>query len=691
MKMGRFAFLGVVALLLATGVAFTDEGMWVYNSLPIKKIEEKYHFTVTDAWSSAVMKASVRFNSGGSGSFVSADGLVITNHHVAFDTIEKLSTSEKKNYLRDGFYAKTLEEELKAPDLELNQLQSIEDVTAKVEAAVTPEMSAEQAAAARKSAIAGIEKESFETTGLKSDVVTLYQGGQYHLYRYRKFTDVRLVFAPESAIAFFGGDADNFEFPRYDLDVTFFRVYENGKPAKIENYFPWSKDGAKAGELVFVSGHPGRTSRMFTADTLRYLRDVQIPYVKGLLNRREVMLQQFSVRGKEEARQAKGDLFSIQNSRKVYDGRIRGLQDSRLILEKERSETALRGQLASDPELVAFGGAWENIEKTLKAHKKILIPFSLLETGHAFQSKLFQIARTLVRLADENPKPNDERLAEYRDSNRESLEQQLFSNAPIYPEFEKAKLADSLEFLVIQLGQNHSIVKKVLQGKDPLTRAAELVDDTVLLNVESRKYFAKEGKKALATSQDRMLELAKLIDGAARNLRHTYESTVEEPQRQAYAQIAKVLFKLKGTDQYPDATFTLRLSYGEVKGYEHQGKMIDPFTTLGGAFSHAEQHEGQADYALPKSWIAAKDRLNPSTPFNFVSTNDTIGGNSGSPVINKNKEFVGIIFDSNIHSFTGDYQYSGAKKRAISVASQAILETLREVYGANSLVAELTK
>jgi len=556
---------------------------------------------------------------------------------------------------------------------------------------VTPEMTAEQAAAARKAKIASVEKESFDKTGLRSDVITLYQGAQYHLYRFKKYTDVRLVWAPEASIAFFGGDADNFEFPRYDLDAAFFRVYENGQPVKPQHYFPFSPTGTKEGDLVFVSGNPGKTSRLYTAATLKYLRDVSLPYTKRHLNRREVMLQQYSLKGKEQARQAKTDLFGVANSRKVYDGRMQGLQDYSLIREKQKSEAKIRGQILSKPELAQYAGAWDAIEKTLPINQKLLVPYSLLESAQGFNSRLFNIARTLVRMAVEDQKPNAERMEEYRDSNRSTLLYTLFSTAEIYPDFEKFKLADSLEYLVSILGADNALVKKILAGRSPKARAAEIIDGSALADVDVRRYYANGGLKALKETYDPMIELAQIVDGPSRKIRKQAEDNVTEPQRQAYAQIAQVLFAIQGTTAYPDATFSLRLAYGEVKGYEQDGKKVPAVTTMGGAFSHAKAHEGQSDYVLPKTWVDHEKDIDPTTPFNFVSTNDIIGGNSGSPVVNTNKEFVGIIFDGNIQSLTADYQYSDVQSRAVSVNSNAIMESLKKIYGATALVEELER
>ena len=682
-------FVVVLFSLLALPSVRGDEGMWVFNNLPRNQLKEKYGFEPTEAWIDHVMKSSVRFNSGGSGSFVSSAGLVLTNHHVGADTLHKISTAEH-DYYKEGFWAKNLKDEPKSPDLELNVLQSIEDVTERVNAAVKPNMTPAQAVAARRGAMSTIEKESLEKTGMRSDVVTLYQGGQYHLYRYKKYTDIRLVFAPEFDIAFFGGDPDNFEYPRYDLDICLFRVYEHDKPAKIEHFLKWSKHGAGDNELVFVSGHPGRTSRLNTVEALKFMRDVRAPYTLNLLRRREIMLQQFSQESDELARIAKEDLFSVQNSRKAYYGRIEGLQDPSIMSKKEADEKALRARVDSDPKMKAtYASAWDRIAKAQHDYAGLMKERSVLELGQGFNSTLFHIARTLVRMTEEDQKPNAERLREYSEAARESLEQELYSTAPIYDEFEVAKLADSLGFLVEILGGDHAIVKKVLGGKAPQARAVELVHGTKLKDVAERKRIAKGGKKAIEESNDAMIRLAVLVDPESRAIRKRFEEQVEEVERQAYAQIAKAVFETQGTNVYPDATFTLRLAYGTVNGYEEAGKSIPPWTTMGGAFEHANKHGNKEPWKLPERWRYNEKNIDPSTPFNFVSTCDIIGGNSGSPVINREAEFVGIIFDGNIQSLVGDFVFDETVNRAVSVHSASITESLRKIYGAGSLADEL--
>ena len=692
-RMTRVLFLIAIAsgYLSLTCSSPADEGMWAFNNLPRKQLKEKYGFEPTDAWTEHLMKSSVRFSSGGSGSFVSSTGLVLTNHHVGADTLHKVSAAGR-DYYKEGFWARTPAEEPKAPDLELNVLQSIEDVTARVNAAVKPEMPASEAFVARRAVIATIEKESLDKTGLRSDVVTLYQGGQYHLHRYKKYTDIRLVWAPEFDIAFFGGDPDNFEYPRYDLDVCIFRAYENDKPAKIEHFLKWSKSGAGDNELVFVSGHPGKTDRLNTMAALKFNRDVRVPYILNFLRRQEIMLQQYCQDGEEQSRIGKEDLFGIQNSRKALLGQLEGLQDAGIMAKKESAERTLRAHVEGNPRLRAsYGTAWTRIEQAKQIQAGLLVEHSVLESGHGFAGNLFAIAKTLVRLADENERPNAQRLREYSDSARSSLELQLFSAAPIYEDMEQVKLANSLSYFAEKFGGDAPLVKRVLAGKSPATRAAELIAGSKLKDIEERKRLATGGKLAIEQSQDPLIQLARLIDPDARAIRKKYEEQVIEPERQAYSLISQALFEIEGPSRYPDGTFTLRLSYGTVKGYLENGQQIPPWTTMGQTFDHAARHGNVAPWALPKSWHQRRSAIDSATPFNFVSTCDIIGGNSGSPVVNRAGEFVGIIFDGNIQSLVGDFIFDETQNRAVSVHSSAILEAMKKIYGADSLADELGK
>jgi hypothetical protein len=669
--------------------ASADEGMWLFNEPPRKLLKERYGFEPTDAWLEHVQKASVRFNSGGSGSFVSADGLVMTNHHVGLGTLKKLSDLHKKDFVKDGFYARTCDEEAKALDLELNVLMSMEDVTDKVKAAVKPGLSPTEAFEARRAVIARITKDSEDKTGLRSDVVTLYQGGQYHLYRFKRYTDVRLVFAPEQQVAFYGGDPDNFAYPRYDLDMCFFRVYENDAPAKIEHYLRWSKAGARKDELVFVSGHPGHTDRLNTVAELEYLRDIGIPFLLERLYRYEVMLAVYSQRGEEYERKARDQYFSVANSRKAREGGLAGLLDPAMMAKKRDEEARLHSLVAKDPKLKDAAGAWDRIAQAQKVRAENIRRFIMLEGGAGFNTTLFGYARTLLRAAEEYAKPNEKRLEEYADSAKKSLELRLFSKQKIYPDLEIFKLADGLTWLCQELGYDNKLVQQVLDGKSPRARAAELIGGTKLQDVKLRKQMYAGGKEAVAATGDPLIALARLVDRESRALRKVMESHVEEVKRQAYDQIGRAKFAVEGTSTYPDATFTLRLAFGIVKGYEEDGKHVPFETTFAGLYAKARQHKNKPPFDLPERWLQRKDKLNLKTPLDFVCTADIIGGNSGSPVINRQAEVVGLIFDGNIQSLVWDFVYSAEQGRAVAVHSAGMVEALRAVYDAPDLAAEL--
>lgn len=694
MKFRKFVSALIVALFCVQTLQLTaraDEGMWPFNNVPRAEIKKKYGFDVTDEWLRKVQLASVRFNNGGSGSFVSPNGLVLTNYHIVEDIVGELSTPQK-DYAKDGFVAQSMADEKKIDGLELNELISIEDVTKRVTDAVKPGTPDAEAFAARRKEITAIESESTKATGLRSDVIALYQGGQYNLYRYKKYTDVRLVFAPEFQAAFFGGDPDNFNFPRFNIDMALVRVYENDQPIHPESYFKWSTAGSKDGDLAFVIGNPGSTSRLNTVAHLQELRDTSIPIIMRLLERRETMLKKYMAMGEEQTRRAQNELNSIQNSLKVYRGRAAGLKDRALLDRKQREEDALRKSIAADPNRQKmYGDAWDAIAKAHRDYPSYVKERRIFDLSGGFNTVLFDYARTLVRLAAENAKPNGERLPEYTDARRASLEQGLYSSPAIYDDFEKLKLADSLGFMVELLGADYPLVKQVLNGKTPEARASELIDDTKLKDVDYRKQLAAGGTSAIESSTDPMIVVARTIDAKARELRKRYENEVTGVERANYAKIAHARFETEGTKLYPDATFTLRLSYGAVKGYTENGKRITPFTTLGGLYDRSTSFKSHFPYNLPPRWLQKKSAVNLSTPFNFVTTDDIIGGNSGSPTINKNGELIGLIFDGNIQSLVGDYIYDESVNRAISVDVRAMTEVLRKVFEANQIADELTK
>lgn len=681
---GHRWLLGLVgALFLLTGVhsVNADEGMWLFNDLPVKQLQERYGFAPDQAWADKLMRSCVRFNSGGSASFVSSNGLVLTNHHVGAETLYKLSTPER-NVFEDGFLAKTTDQELPAPDLELNQLISIEDVTAAVNAGISADLTPADALAKRRENIAAIEQASLEQTGLRSDVVTLFGGGKYHLYRYKKYTDVRLVFSPESSIAFFGGDADNFEYPRYCLDACIFRVYEDGKPAHTPDFLKWSDNGPADGELVFVAGNPGRTSRIFTNEALKYQRDHRMPYVLDFLRRREIMLQQFGLAGPEQARRAQDDLFGVQNSRKAYMGMLGGLQDPAVMADKAKRQAALMAAIQADPQLQPALKAFETIADIQRQRA------ATLRSSLSVNSQIFGLVHSIVQMVTEDKKPSGSRLPAYRDSARESLERQLFSDAPLYPDLEQAMLADVLARICETRGGDSPLCQTVLNGLSPIERARVVISETKMFDPAARRALAAGGAEAASESTDPLVQLAWQLDPELRAQTETTEAWAEQ-ERQAYALIADALFATQGDSTYPDATFTLRLAFGTVKGYEEDGQWVPPMTTMLDTFAHQERHAGEEAFRLPESWTKNRDRIDPTTPFNFVATPDIIGGNSGSPVVNKDLELVGLIFDGNIQSLVADFMYTDKQGRCTSVHSSAIRQALRWFYDAEELAESL--
>lgn len=682
--MKRFGFLAV-ALGFAV-LAQAEEGMWTFDNPPRQQLQEKYGFTPTQEWLDHIRLSSVRFNDGGSGSFVSATGLVLTNHHVALGQLQKVS-SPQKDYVADGFLARTPEEELPCPDLELNVLVSMEDVTARVLAAVKPGMSEKEANDARKAAIAAIERESMEKTGLRSDVVTLYQGGEYWLYRYKKYTDVRLVFAPEQQIAFYGGDPDNFTYPRYDLDMALFRVYENGKPVKPQHYLKWNPEGAKDGELVFVSGHPGSTNRLYTMAQLETLRDVSYPLRLEGIERRLAVARAYAARGKEEARQAAGLIFGLENSKKALTGEYQGLQQPQIFQLKAKQEGELRQKVAANPAWQKeFGQAWEAIEKAEKLYRERAREATYRRLGGY---RLPQIALNIVQLVAEVKKPDGERLEGFHESQLPSLKFRLLSPAPIYPQFEEVLLADALKESLEKLGPEDPFVKAALAGQSPEEVAAQVIGGTQLADPEFRKKLIEGGEAAVAASTDPLIALARRVDPILRQERKWYEDTIQSVQRSAGEKIGKARFAIYGKSLYPDATFTLRLTYGTVTGYPYNGTVAPSKTTFYGLYDRAESFDFKPPFHLPQRFLEKREKLHLATPLNFVCTCDIIGGNSGSPVVNRRGEIVGLIFDGNIESLVGRFVFDITANRAVAVHTAGMTEALRKLYDAEFLLQEL--
>lgn len=674
------------ALLAVAPMIHAEEGMWTFDNPPLKLLKAKYGFTPSQAWLDHLRLSSVRLNDGGSGSFVSPNGLLLTNHHVARGQLQKNSTAEH-DYLANGFYAAKSEEEMKSPDLEVNVLVGMQDVTARVQGAAKGIADNAKALKAREAEISAIEKESKEKTKLRSDVVSFYQGGEYWLYQYKAYRDVRLVFAPEQQAAFFGGDPDNFTYPRYDLDMALFRVYdEDGKPLHTDNFLKWSAKGAAPGELIFISGHPGSTERQDTVAQLLMQRDVIGPALTEYLKRRIVAAQTFAAQGPEQARLVGSTIFGLQNSLKVYVGRAEALADKAIVAKKQAEEDDFRKKVAANPEWQKeYGGAWDTIAH---AEEKVRPEIK----GQLFRrtdSRLFTIALQIVQYVAEIKKPDSDRLPGFNDASLDRVKFQMLSPAKIPVETEKLYMTNALKLGQEKLGTNDAYVQAILQGHDVDATVNGLIDGTKLADPDFRKSLIDGGEAAVAASTDPMVVTARRVDPIQRETTRRMRDTISSVLTPAGEKLGKARFLVYGKDAYPDATFTLRLSYGTVQGYPYNGTIAPPFTTFYGLYDRAASFSNKVPFDLTPKEAAGRDKVDLSTPLDFVSTGDIIGGNSGSPVVNREGELVGLIFDGNIESLAGDFVYEGEKNRAVAVHSAGMIEGLRKLYGAGALADEL--
>jgi V8-like Glu-specific endopeptidase len=679
-----------VASVCAVAV-MADEGMWTLDNFPTAQVAKKYGVQIDDAWLDRVQKAVVRLETGCTGSFVSPDGLVLTNHHCVASCLAE-NSSAKRDLLADGYLAGTRQEEVRCQGAQASVLAETQDVTAEVTRALAG-VAPENAARARNQALTGLEErceaESKEAgTPLKCETVTLYQGGQYWLYKYKRYDDVRLAFAPEDAIAAFGGDPDNFQFPRWCLDMSLLRVYENGKPAATPAHLAFNWAGAKEGEPVFVAGHPGTTQRLMTAAQLRTQRDVFLPFWLLRFSELRGRLIQYSKASPEAARTAKDYLDTIENSIKVRRMQLTSLLNDPVIEQRAEEERKLREVVASDGDLKTRAGtAWDDIARAEARYRDILVPYTWIEGGAGFNSDLFVYAREIVRAADERQKPNTERLREYTDAQLPQLRQSLAAETPVYPALEQVRLSFSLERMREYLGADHPVVKQALGTDSPDERARALVTGSTLADPKMRLALFEGGRQAVDASKDPMIALARAIDDEARQFRTIVENEVQVPEQRAQQAIADARFKVYGTSLYPDATFTLRVSYGAVQGWtEPDGQRVEPFTRLGRLYERAT---GRFPFAVPQRWLAAKPRLDMNTPVNYTTNNDIVGGNSGSAVVNAKGEIVGLIFDGNIHSISGSYWFDEQKNRAIAVHPAFIRTALGQVYQAPAIATEL--
>ena len=685
------AFSKVVLLMFVSFLLFSpaqaDEGMWLFNALPSARIEAAYGFVPDTAWLDHLRIASLRFP-GGSGSFVSPDGLAITNHHVARGCIANLSSKEH-DYMNDGFVAGSRSDEQTCPGMELSQLLGIERVTARIRGVEKPEMTPAEAESARRREMAAVEKECSDGTELRCDVVKLYSGQEYDLYRYRRFTDVRLAFAPATQMAQFGGDDDNFEFPRYSTDFALLRVYAGGQPVASPEYLRFASSGVAEGDFVAVSGHPGSTGRLLTVAQRQFLRDIQYPIHLLRLNTMRDALVRYGALGAEQKRIARDDLRGVENSLKATSGYLSGLLDPALMDDKAEEERGLRAAVAADGKLaVRIGDPWSTIEEALALRSTFYARLSAVDAV-ASAGTLSGYARTLLRLARERPKPSGERLREYRDTVLPQLHARLAAEIPIYPEYEEALLAAALRMARGQLGPLHPIVRATMAGRQPEEVAHEAVAGTRLADRSFRLALEKSDAAAVEASDDPLIRLILAFEPLAIALRRQNQDEVDAVEDPASARVAEAYFAVRGTEVYPDATFTLRLSFGKVAGLVQDGREIAPFTRFGGLFGRADAHPGQAPFQLVAPLAAARPKIDPAVPLDFSTTHDIIGGNSGSPVVDQEGRFVGIIFDGNIWGLPNRFAFGAERSRAIAVDARAIFELLRKVYPASHLANEL--
>lgn len=687
--MRSLCFLKLIVIwLLFTPFCIASEGMWTLDNLPREDLQQRYGFSPDAAWTQHAMQASVRLAGGCSGSFVSTDGLVLTNHHCLVGCVQDLSTADN-NLVNDGFLAKDRPQEKQCPGMEVNQLGSITDVTKRVQDKSIG-LTGKPFNDARKVEFSRIEKECTKNggTSVRCDIVQLYQGGLYHLYRYKRYQDVRLVFAPEYEAGFFGGDPDNFNFPRFNLDMGLLRIYESGRPIHSAAFFPVREKGAEEGDLVMTLGHPGSTERLLTVAQLETLRDTVLPFrLLGTAEFRGV-LTRYSQESEEHARQAQTDLFGLENSLKARLGSHRALLSQAVMADKLVQETALRDWVEQDAARKKnVGDPWTAINEAEHRYRAMYIEYALIERGLAFQSQQIDWARTLVRAAKERTKPDGQRLREFTEASLPELRANLLADTPLYTDYEKLKLGWSLDKLRENLGTDHPFVRELLGKQSPYALATTIVQRSTLANVNIRQTLWDGGTAAVSASTDPAIRLAELIERTARPLRDRHENEVEAINEKSAEQLARARFERLGTSVYPDATFSLRLSHGVIRGWQERGQPVPPFTLLAGLFERATN---DAPYKLPLAWLSAKENLDLSSRFNQVSTNDIVGGNSGSPLINAVGEIVGLVFDGNIHSLGGDYFFDESVNRTVSVHPQAMLQALKSVYAADHVIDELT-
>ena len=683
----KISIAALVALCLPL-VGIADEGMWTLDNFPSDAVAKKYEVNIDDQWLRTAQLSTARLEGGCTGSFASADGLVLTNNHCVWSCVRDLSDSEH-NLSDEGFLAGNRSEERQCEGEQVSVLIDMDDVTSKIVAA-TSKLKDAEANEARKAELTNLEAACEADSGdkLSCEAVSLYNGGQYFIYKYKRYDDVRLVFAPELDITAFGGDPDNFNFPRWCLDMSFLRIYEDGKPASTPNFFQWRAGGPAANDPVFITGHPGSTDRLLTVSQLKMQRDVTIPL--WLLRYSELRGRMLAWKNSspEAARIVQQRILGLENGIKVRRNQLKALQNDKMMALKADDENALKAAVAADEDLqAAYGDAWNLIDSAITDYKNMYEEYLFVELGAGFRSELFDYARTIVRGIAEQELPNSERLRAYTDGALPQVEQRLFANSPVNKDYEKLGLTFSLEKLREWLGPDSVYVHAILGNESPESLAAKLIDDSGLDDPDYRKALWEGGMDAINASEDPTIRLVLSIDDDSRALLKRYEDEVEAPLIRGEEMIADARFKVYGTDTYPDATFSLRVTYGAVEGWEEKGTMVDPFTRTDRLF---ERTTGQRPFKLPQSWVDAREEVKSDTPFNFSSTTDITGGNSGSPILAADGALVGLAFDGNIHSIAGDYWFDQRVNRTVGVNTAIILEALEKVYGADHLLDELT-
>lgn len=684
--MSRLLAVSLALLLLLCSTTLADEGMWTLDNFPSNTVQEKYGVRITEDWLKQVQLSTARIDGGCTGSFVSPDGLVLTNNHCTWGCIRNLSSAEH-NLSEEGFLAKDRDDELVCPGMRISVLKEMEEITDKVVRATSGKSEAE-ANEARKAVLSRLEKscEDDNKSGLSCESVTLYHGGQYFLYKYKRFEDVRLAFAPELPIAAFGGDPDNFNFPRWCLDMSLLRVYEDGKPASMSHYFPWRRSGPEPGEAVFISGHPGRTQRLLTVAELEHLRSNTLPQRLLISSELRGRLMEWGKTGDEPARIVQQRILLVENGIKVRRNQLFSLMDDAQMDRKRMAEKELREAVQADPEMrKLYGSSWDDIERALATYRSIRDHYRFVENAVGYRGQLLGLAQTLLRVADERLKPNEERLREFRETALPRVEQRTLADVPIHDGYEKLTLAFFLDKMREWLGPDDPTVQQILGMESPDSMAERLISTTRLADVEVRRKLWEGGAEAVAASDDPMIVFVRGFDAAARAVRKRYEDEVEAVLDAASEKIAHARFAVSGTDVYPDATFTLRVTYGTVAGWEEKGTQVPPFTQVDRLY---ERTTGADPFRLPESWVGARDKLDGRTPFNLVATTDIVGGNSGSPVIDQQGRLVGLAFDGNIHSIAGSYWFDISKNRTVAVHPALMLAALEKIYGAHHLVKE---